>query len=141
MMTGSLMAGLAFSNASLGLVHAMAHSLGGALGLPHGECNALLLESVVAFNYDHASPKYDVLAREMGLDIDTKAPEQRGNALAQAITDLRRTLDINLRLKDLGVRQSGLKTLAQFASNDPCLATNPKAASPDQIENLYLEGF
>jgi len=51
MMMASLMAGLAFSNASLGLVHAMAHSLGGALGLPHGECNAILLEHVVRYNF------------------------------------------------------------------------------------------
>ncbi len=51
MMMADLMAGLAFSNASLGLVHAMAHSLGGALGLAHGECNAILLEEVVRYNY------------------------------------------------------------------------------------------
>ena len=69
MMMASLMAGLAFSNASLGLVHAMAHSLGGALGLPHGECNAILLEKVVMYNYKYSAEKYDQLAETMGQDM------------------------------------------------------------------------
>ena len=57
-MMGSLLAGIAFSNASLGLVHGMAHSLGGALDLAHGDCNSILLEHVVKFNYDAAEEKY-----------------------------------------------------------------------------------
>ena len=57
-MMGSLQAGLAFSNASLGAVHAMAHSLGGWLDLPHGECNALLLEHVIAYNYPQAAERF-----------------------------------------------------------------------------------
>ncbi len=68
MMLGSLHAGLAFSNASLGAVHAMAHSLGGYLDLPHGECNALLLEHVVAFNFDAASKRYRLIGKAMGLN-------------------------------------------------------------------------
>ena len=68
MMLASLEAGLAFSNASLGAVHAMAHSLGGALDLPHGECNSILLSHVVAFNFSTASERYDRIGEAMGLD-------------------------------------------------------------------------
>ncbi|HCA63058.1 MAG TPA: alcohol dehydrogenase, partial [Pseudomonas sp.] len=57
-MLGSMQAGLAFSNAILGAVHAMSHSLGGYLDLPHGVCNAVLVEHVVAFNYDAAPARY-----------------------------------------------------------------------------------
>ena len=66
MMLGSLLAGLAFSNASLGLAHAMAHSLGGLLEQPHGMCNALLLSHVVGFNYPAVPERYDNIARAMG---------------------------------------------------------------------------
>ena len=68
-MQGSLQAGLAFSNASLGAVHAMAHSLGGWLDLPHGECNALLLEHVVAFNFPKATERYLQIGEALGLDL------------------------------------------------------------------------
>lgn len=64
MLYASLEAGLAFSNAILGAVHSMAHSLGGFLDLPHGECNALLLNHVVNFNYSAREEKYDNILRE-----------------------------------------------------------------------------
>lgn len=141
MMTASLMAGLAFSNASLGLVHSMAHSLGGAMGLPHGECNALLLERVVKFNYPSLPEKYDILARAMGIEIDELQSHQRGRALGKRLAALRQELDITQRLADLGVQRTHLPGLSKFAFNDPCLATNPRDAGPDEIEKIYLEIF
>src|SRR5208283_2588998 len=68
MMLGSLEAGLAFSNASLGAVHAMSHSLGGLLDLPHGQCNAMLLDGVVDFNYGHAEQRYRDAAAALGIE-------------------------------------------------------------------------
>ena len=68
MMLGSLLAGLAFSNASLGIVHAMAHALGGFLDLSHGECNAILLEHAVNYNYESVPEKYNDLASAMGIE-------------------------------------------------------------------------
>jgi alcohol dehydrogenase class IV len=139
MMTASLMAGLAFSNASLGLVHAMAHSLGGAFGLPHGECNALLLEKVVKFNYPSVAKKYDQLAIAMGLDIGIHELSERGGVISDHIASLRKKLNINLTLKELGVKSSDIPQLARFAFDDPCLATNPKEADIKDIESLYLQ--
>ncbi|MFH2092330.1 MAG: alcohol dehydrogenase-like regulatory protein ErcA [Pseudomonadota bacterium] len=141
MMTASLMAGLAFSNASLGLVHAMAHSLGGALDLAHGECNAILLEQVVLYNYETAPAKYDDLARAMRLDIDVIDQDKRASALAQAICVLRKHLDITQRLKDMGVVLTDIALLASFAAQDPCLATNPRPATPEEIEKIYMQVF
>jgi alcohol dehydrogenase class IV len=137
MMMASLMAGLAFSNASLGLVHAMAHSLGGALGLAHGECNAMLLEQVVRHNYAAASSKYDQLAEAMGLVLGQHDEASRANALADRVAALRRQLAINERLRDMGVALDDLPRLAGYAFNDPCLATNPRETTREDIVAVY----
>ncbi len=139
MMTASLMAGLAFSNASLGLVHAMAHSLGGALGLPHGECNALLLEKVVQYNFSAAPERYKALAQAMGMNMDGYEPLGIGAAISSRIAKLRKQLGITQRLVDLGVSASDLPKLSEFAFHDPCLATNPKEAQPGDIESIYKQ--
>jgi len=139
MMTASLMAGLAFSNASLGLVHSMAHSLGGAMGLAHGECNAILLEKVVSFNYSASPEKYDQLAKAMDLNISDHDFLDRGGVISDYIANLRKQLNINQRLIDLGGKLSDLLQLSKFAFMDPCLATNPKETGTKDIENLYLQ--
>ena len=137
MMMASLMAGLAFSNASLGLVHAMAHSLGGALDLAHGECNAMLLEKVVGYNYPAAAEKYDRLAAAMGVDIDRHETSRKAFVLADRIASLRKRLGITQRLADMGVSFSDITRLADFAAQDPCLATNPRTATVEDIEDIY----
>lgn len=139
MMMASLMAGLAFSNASLGLVHAMAHSLGGAHNLPHGESNAILLEQVVKFNYPAVSDKYDQLAQMMGLNIEAYDASQRATRLAEQVAALRTQLGITQRLIDMGIAISDLPRLAGFALQDPCLATNPCQASREEIEKIYRQ--
>jgi alcohol dehydrogenase class IV len=137
MMMASLMAGLAFSNASLGLVHGMAHSLGGLCGLAHGECNAILLEKVVEYNYEAAGEKYDRLAAAFGLDFGSVDPAGRAALLAGEIAKLRLELGIETRLVDMGVAPDQLARLTQFAYQDPCLATNPKAVSREAIDAIY----
>jgi alcohol dehydrogenase class IV len=138
MMMASLMAGLAFSNASLGLVHAMAHSLGGALDLAHGECNAILLENVVRFNYRRASERYDELAKILKTKPEGENADC-GSSLAEFIADLRTRVGIHRRLSEMGVTSSDLPDLAGFAFKDPCLATNPAQASPEDIEWIYKQ--
>jgi alcohol dehydrogenase class IV len=139
MMMASLMAGLSFSNASLGLVHAMAHSLGGALGLAHGECNAILLEKIVHYNYTAASDKYHQLAHAMGLEIETHEPLQKASAIVECIASLREQLGITQRLTDMGVSLDDLPRLAGYAFKDPCLATNPRVTTPEEIEKIYRD--
>jgi len=137
MMMASLMAGLAFSNASLGLVHAMAHSLGGLLGLPHGECNAILLEEVIRYNYPCAGDKYDRMAKAMGLEIHNAEPSRKAGLLVEQVAILRKQLSIHQRLGDMGVALSDIPRLAVHACDDPCLATNPRGAATSDIEKIF----
>jgi alcohol dehydrogenase class IV len=132
MMLASLYAGLAFSNSSLGAVHAMAHSLGGLLDLPHGECNALLLDAVIHYNYPKASDRYqDIL--EM-FDHDRSLGKE---GLVRAIRDLRSRAGIQPGLKSRGLVSKDLRQLAQNALNDPCMVTNPRSLSIEEVEAIY----
>jgi len=134
-MLGSLLAGLAFSNASLGAVHALAHSLGGYSDLPHGECNALLLEHVINFNYDACPERYDVIARV--LDAGKSGHARGRNTIISSIRSLRESLGVTGTLRDLGVTREDIPELARKAMKDPCLATNPKKPSLTAIEHIY----
>jgi alcohol dehydrogenase class IV len=137
MMRASLLAGLAFSNASLGLTHAMSHSLGGLLDSPHGICNALILESVVEFNYSTTSDRYDAIATAMGVDLTGLDRGQRRQALVDAIVRLREAAGIAGGLDARGVSAAEIPQLAANAHKDPCLATNPRPATIEEIEELY----
>ncbi len=137
MMMASLMAGLAFSNASLGLVHAMAHSLGGYLDLSHGECNAVLLEKVAQFNFHAAPEKYTRLFRAMEPVAEEKTGPVDASRIGECLRTLRNRIGITDRLSDMGVRLEDIPNLASSAFCDPCLATNPKAADEQDIEMIY----
>jgi alcohol dehydrogenase class IV len=137
MMMGSLLAGLAFSNASLGLIHAMAHSLGGMLGLPHGMCNALLLEPVVDFNYPAVPGRYNQIGRAMGLELDGLGPDDCRKSLLNELARLREGAGLKTTVGALGVASGDIPRLALNAFNDPCLATNPREPSIDEIARLY----
>ncbi len=137
MMLSSLNAGLAFSNASLGLVHAMAHSLGGFLDLPHGECNALLLDQVVGFNFNAESEKYKEIARALGLEIDGMDDKEIKTTLINGIKDLKVEARVNYSLKDVGVTASEISELAGKAMNDACIITNPRRPTQKDVEEIF----
>ena len=137
-MIGSLLAGLAFSNASLGAVHAMAHSLGGYSDLPHGECNALLLEHVAEFNYEACPERYDTIS---ALLQDSSGPKKGKAALTETLRSMRESLGVTDRLSDLGVKRNDLTALAKKAIRDPCLATNPRKMTTGDIEAIYAKAF
>jgi alcohol dehydrogenase class IV len=136
-MLGSLLAGLAFSNASLGAVHALAHSLGGLSDLPHGECNALLLEHVMEFNYDSCPGRYESIGRALDIETDGLDRDQKKKRILATVAAMRENLGITVRLGDLGVRKSDLPKLAATAIRDPCLATNPRKATVRDLEQIY----
>lgn len=136
-MLGSLYAGLAFSNASLGAVHAMAHSLGGLLDLPHGECNALLLQHVVDFNYTSIPDRYERISEIMGLPVAELSAHEKKQSLVQAIGRIVSDLGIEIRLSQLGVRREDLPALAEKAMKDPCMATNPRIPTHRELIALY----
>jgi alcohol dehydrogenase class IV len=140
-MLGSLYAGLAFSNASLGCVHSMAHSLGGYLDLPHGECNAILLPHVVDYNFSASPQKYRSIAEVLGLDVKGKRDEEVKKSLIEYLIRLKSDLSINNTLKDKGVTTDVTKVLATKAINDPCNATNPRVPVLSDLETIYNEAL
>jgi alcohol dehydrogenase class IV len=140
-MYGSLEAGLAFSNAMLGAVHAMAHSLGGLLDLPHGECNSLLLDHTMAFNFSANAGRFEAIGEAMGLDLQGMSTVDKKKALMLCINDLRKSIGISKTLGQLGVRASDIPGLAQKAIKDVCLYTNPRKATKRDIEVIYEEAL
>lgn len=140
-MLGSLEAGLAFSNASLGAVHAMAHSLGGYLDLPHGECNAMLLHHVAAFNFGCASARYEQIGQAMGLDLRGMRSSDRRTAILGAIENLRAEVHVAGTLASRGVKANDVLVLAEHALRDACLVTNPRLPSRRDLEVIYEEAL
>ena len=141
MMLASLEAGLAFSNASLGAVHAMAHSLGGLLDSPHGECNAILLPRVVAFNFDTVPERYREIGKWMGLECGAMAPAELKGAIVAALVSLNRATGTYHALSELGVTRGDIPALAEKTMNDPCIFTNPRQPSRQDIEAIYEEAL
>ncbi len=138
MMLGSMYAGLAFSNAILGAVHAMAHSLGGLLDLPHGQCNAILLDHVIDYNFDAAPDRYADIARAMGAPLSLAASDQdKRNAVLDKVRALKRAVGITTGLGSLGVTQAHLDGLVDFALHDPCMVTNPKLPTCEGIRAVF----
>ncbi len=141
MMLGSMDAGLAFSNASLGAVHAMAHSLGGFLDLPHGECNALLLEHVASFNFTAAVERYMTIGRVMGLTMSEGDVDLSRKTLVDGIHEFRESVGVRRTLGEVGVTENIIPDLAEKAYLDPCLVTNPRAATETDIKRIYTNAL
>jgi alcohol dehydrogenase len=137
----SLQAGLAFSNASLGAVHAMAHSLGGLLDLPHGECNAILLDHVVGFNFAEAGPRYGAIAQAMGLEVAGLTDGQSKSTILAGIASLKKSVGIHSTLGSWGATSADIPVLAKKALADPCMVTNPRSANQRDIEVIYEEAL
>ncbi|HJV35370.1 alcohol dehydrogenase-like regulatory protein ErcA [Geomonas sp.] len=140
-MQGSLQAGLAFSNAILGANHAMAHSIGGALDLAHGECNAILLDHVIEFNYSSAPDRYDKVAEAMGLDLRGMPEKARKKALLDHVRQLKATVGIRRNLGNVGVSISDVNLYSDHALSDPCMITNPRRPTHRDIEVIYEESL
>ncbi len=135
LMLGSLYAGIAFSNASLGAVHGMAHSLGGLLDLPHGECNSILLEHVIDLNFDSAPEKYNNISRSLGIEINSLNSVKE--KLLERIRILRENVGIRSFIEIAGSKDDLYDLLVKNALDDPCMVTNPKELSPAEVRNIY----
>lgn len=135
------LAGMAFNNASLGFVHAMAHQLGGFYDLPHGVCNAVLLPHVQSFNASVCAARLSDVAHAMGADTHGVSPEEGARNAIAAIRSLAHDVDIPAGLRDLGVRLNDVPVLAANALKDACGLTNPRAADQRQIEEIFRSAF
>jgi alcohol dehydrogenase len=134
------LAGMAFNNASLGYVHAMAHQLGGFYDLPHGVCNAVLLPHVQTFNSQVAAERLAHVGQAMGLAASESA-QAGANACIEAIKALKDQVGIPRGLADLGAKQEDIPTLAENALKDACGITNPIQATQAQIEEIFKNAW
>lgn len=131
------LAGMAFNNASLGHVHAMAHQLGGFYNLPHGVCNAILLPWVEKFNLIAKIPQFVQIAKAMGENVDGLSPRAAAEVALEAIKTLSADVGIPTGLKQLGVKEEDLKTMAENAQKDACGFTNPRCPKLEDVINIY----
>ena len=136
-------AGMAFSNAGLGMVHAMAHALGGHYNLPHGVCNAVLLPYVLAFN--SRSPvcreRFVKIAAAMGVP-GAQTPDAAAPAVIQFVRRLSADVGIPSTLAQLNkVNPADFPALADLALHDTCMSTNPITPTRDEVVAVYTAAF
>jgi alcohol dehydrogenase class IV len=141
MMLASLQAGLAFSNASLGAVHSMAHSLGGFKDLPHGECNALLLPHVIDYNFSRVPERFRRIAVALGIAVDGLGDADVRSSLIRGVLDLRRQCGIDGTLTNRGINIGDVGMLAGKAIKDACNATNPRTPTRVDLDAVYREAL
>lgn len=131
------LAGMAFNNASLGYVHAMAHQLGGMYNLPHGVCNAILLPHVERFNLIASPGRFADIAVAMGENIEGLSVREAADKAIAAIEKLSADIGIPTGLNELGVKEKDIKAMAENAMKDACSLTNPRLATLDDIMQIY----
>lgn len=137
MAVAQYIAGMAFSNVGLGLVHGMAHPLGAIFDIPHGVANAMLLPTVMEFNASAAIDKYVVIAKAMDVYCADRSKEENAQAAITAVKDLAVKLGIPQHLGELGIKEEDLDKLAEAAYNDVCTPGNPKEVTKEIIIELY----
>lgn len=137
------LAGMAFSNVSLGIVHSMAHKIGGVFHVPHGCANAILLPSVIEFNSKVCVERYAKIANMLGLDGNDE--KQLTKSLVNLIRDLNKKLNIPATFKEYGIDEKelldNLSFMSKNAVKDACTLTNPRKVTPEEIEKIYKASF
>jgi len=157
MHNASCIAGMAFTNAFLGINHSLAHKLGGEFHIPHGRCNAILLPYIIRYNsttptkfvsfpkyeYFIADEKYATLAKRIGLPSKTK--EVAINSLINTINIMNKKLGIPKTLKEYGINEqeflSKVDYLAEKAFEDQCTPSNPRLPLVSELKDLLLEAY
>ena len=138
---GSYVAGMAFSNVGLGIVHSMAHPLGARYDIAHGVANALLLPFVMEYNMSACKKKYGDIARAMGVDIKGKTEGEAAQAAVDAVKKLSKAIGIPQTLSEIGIKEEQLPQLAQDALIDPCTGGNPKDVNVEDILAIYKKAL
>lgn len=134
------LAGMAFTNALLGIVHSMAHKTGAAFStghIPHGCANAIYLPYVIKFNKKCAMKRYADIARSIGID---GSDEECVKVLCEKIDELNKKLGIPKTLKEFGINEQEFKekvsNIAKLAVGDACTGSNPRPITPEEMERL-----
>ena len=135
------LAGMAFNNAGIGIVHAMAHQPGALLNKPHGVCNAILLPHGCSFNLIAMPKRFAEIAAAMGVNtsgLETMEAAEKG---VEAIRKLSRMVGIPAGLGQIGVKASDIPALSDNAIKDICCLFNPRKITIDDIRRIYTEAL
>ena len=142
MLLGSLFAGMAFANAPVGVVHALAYPLGGHYGLPHGLSNSLVFVPVLQFNLPAAQPLYAELGRAILPPLTATGDEEAAAAFVAAISERVAAMPYAQTLRDAGVKPDDLPMLARDAMNvQRLLVNNPRDVAYEDALALYQAAF
>ena len=130
--------GMGFSNVGLGIVHSMAHPLGGIFDIAHGVANALLLATVMKYNAESPSkPKFRLIAECFGFDTKKLNDDDCVKKVVSEVKKMSKKLNIPQTLTELGIKESDLDALSQDAYNYICTGGNPRETSVEDIKKLY----
>ncbi len=125
-------AGIAFGNAQVGMVHALVHTVGGKYGVPHGIANGILLPHCIMYNLDECPDRYAMVAEAMGVRKAGMSDMEAGEAAANAIWKLTKKMGLPQRLRDVGVPEDGLEECAEASLYDGSIVYNPKTVVDSQ---------
>ncbi len=136
----SLHAGMAFSNSLLGIVHALAHPIGGLYDTSHGSVNAVLLPEVIRYDLPAVEEKLPELAWGLGYRTggDTKAA---GETVQEAIEEMLTRTGAPRSLRGLGIAREDLHLLARHALNDACILTSPRPADEEELVSILEKAY
>lgn len=137
----SLLAGMAFNNAGLGYVHAMAHQLGGLYDIPHGVANAVLLPHVENFNMISNPEKFADIARFMGENTDGLSVRAAADKAVQAIRTLSEDVNIPSSMRELGVKEEDIDLMAELAMKDGNAFSNPIQGTKEDIVSIFKNAY
>ena len=137
MAVAQYVAGMAFSNVGLGVVHGMAHPMGSLFDIPHGIANALLLPTIMEFNAPVCLAKYRNIAEAMGVDTKEMNDSEAAQAACDAVRQLGIEMGIPQTLTEIGIKESDIEALSQQAITDVCTPGNPRDVTIEDIHALY----
>lgn len=137
MAVAQYVAGMAFSNVGLGLVHGMAHPLGALFDIPHGVANAVLLPTVMEFNMPCCIAKYRRIAEAMGVDTAAMNDDEAAQAACDAVKQLSQTVGIPTTLTELGITENDIPALTAQALEDVCTPGNPRPVTGEDVTGIY----
>lgn len=137
MAVAQYIAGMAFSNVGLGVVHGMAHPMGSLFDIPHGVANALLLPTIMEFNAPVCLDKYVEIAKAMDAYREGMAKEEAAEAACKAVRDLAIEVGIPQHLTEIGIKEEDIPALAEQAITDVCTPGNPREVTKEDIIALY----
>ncbi|MDD5222868.1 MAG: iron-containing alcohol dehydrogenase [bacterium] len=138
----STLAGIAFSNALVGVVHALAHALGARFGVPHGVANAICLAPSMRYNLKAVAPRYALIAGALGISPENRSDTELAVKTIEWVEKLLSGLPIPRKLRDIPIPREALPLLAEDALTDTSIYTNPvKITDPAELEKILQEAW